>query len=129
MHKKIKTTNYLQEDAKIHDFPFTPVAWGTKLEGAPKVAEKQYYNASNDIGEKTSQMEEHQKSLLQEFEVYDKTLKALQDQVVNLRCGSLQSTMKVMLRVRDRVVQQVSKFFIMPKFWLRHQAHLSVHLG
>lgn len=92
MHKKIKTTNYLQEEEKIHDFPSTPVAWGTKLEDAPKVAEKQYYNASNDIGEKTSQMEEHQKTLLQEFEVYDKTLKALQDQVVNLRyglCGSL----------------------------------------
>lgn len=87
MYKKITTANYLQEDEKIHDFPSILIAQETKLEDAPKVAEKQYYNASNDIGEKTGQMEEHQKNLFQESEVYDKTLKSLQDQVVNLRQG------------------------------------------
>lgn len=56
--------NSLQEEAKIHNLPFTLATRVTKLEDALKVEKKRYHDAFDVVKEKTHQAEEHQKNLL-----------------------------------------------------------------
>lgn len=58
-------------------------------------------------------MEEHWKTILQEFEAHTKALKTFQDEMDDLKKAlrdTFQRTMQVILGVRDRVVEQVKNF-------------------
>lgn len=78
----------------------------------PMDVDKRYKVTSNSIQEKTLHVEEHQKAFLQKTNVNAKALKALLDEVADLKqvqCDSLQQTMKVVLGVCDRVMEQTRK--------------------
>lgn len=72
-------------------------AWLTNLEDTLKEVGKQYQNSFDVVEEKTRQVEEHRKTILQESEAPGETLKALQDEVADLRkahSDSFQQTMQ-----------------------------------
>lgn len=113
MQEKVKVSNTLQEDAKIHDSPTTLDTWVTNMEDALKFAEKWYQNAFDVIAEKTLQGEEDGNTLLLEVEDHAKALKTLKDEVVLLKKTlnhSLQRYMKSVYEVCDQVVEQARTF-------------------
>lgn len=92
LQKEVKVASSLKEEAITHDSPSTLDARVIKLEDSLKQAEKQYQDTSIIVEEKNHQVEEHHKSLRQEIEAHIETLKALQDEVDDLReaiCDSL----------------------------------------
>lgn len=117
MYEEVKVANSFQEDAKIHNSFYTLVARVTKLEDAPKLTEKRNQNASAIVKKKTRQANRDHKTLLYEDKVHAKTLKALEDEVFDLRwalCDSLQRIIQTMLGLLTRLWSNPGGFVQIP---------------
>lgn len=98
----VKAVNSFQKATKIRSSPSNLDARVTKMEDSIKDTEKWYHVAFDFVEDKTLQVEEHRKSLLQETEAHAEALKALQDEVEGLKRTLheyLQRTMLDVLRV------------------------------
>lgn len=104
LQEEVNVTTSLKEATSIHDLPSALTVRVTQLESFLNDANERYKATSDSIEEKTCQVEEHRKAILQEIESNLKALKTLQEEVANLKWAIsdfLERTMRDMLGIRE----------------------------
>lgn len=112
LQEEVNVTTSLKEATSIHDLPSVLTVCVTQLESFLNDANERYKVTSDSIEEKTFQVDEHRKSILQEIESNLKALKTLQEEVANLKWAIsdfLERTMRDKLGIRQRIIKHTRK--------------------